>query len=353
MTKSTDDHVNHSRADTTHGGAAGSMAQRALWAGIAFSFGFTGLIWLLGGRLDAVEHLPDAGASWYYWKLPSQTFAGRFSAWGLYLAHQIAIWWLIYSAQQRQPGYTTGLHRENVLALGVNAFFIVLHLLQTHLWYDGLAQNVSIFSSQGSVIVLLVMVFIMENPRRGLFFGRRAPLPQRAVRGLRKYHGYFFAWAIIYTFWFHPAEATLGHLIGFLYTFLLMVQGSLFFTRVHLDRRWTFTQEILVLIHGTLVAVMQGQGLWPMFLFGFAGLFVITQMHGLGLGRGWRTFFLGSYLAGVLYVYNGRGWDRLEEVFRIPVIDYLGVFVLALLVSGAMWAVERMRGIWIGRGVNF
>ena len=36
------------------------------------------------------------------------------------------------------------------------------------------------------------------------------------------------------------------------------------------------------MIHGTLVAVMQGNGIWPMFLFGFAGIFVITQMHGLG-----------------------------------------------------------------------
>ena len=27
------------------------------------------LIWALGGRLADIPHLPDAGASWYYWQL--------------------------------------------------------------------------------------------------------------------------------------------------------------------------------------------------------------------------------------------------------------------------------------------
>ena len=48
----------------------------------------------------------------------------------------------------------------NLAALGANVFFIVLHFVQTHLWYDGLAQDVSILSSQGSVIVLLVFVLM-------------------------------------------------------------------------------------------------------------------------------------------------------------------------------------------------
>jgi hypothetical protein len=65
--------------------------------------------------------------------------------------------------------------------------------------------------------------------------------------------------------------------------FLLLLQGSLFFTRIHTNRWWTVTQEVLVLAHGALVAVMQGNNFWRM--FGFWGMFVITQMHGLGLSR--------------------------------------------------------------------
>ena len=101
----------------------------------------------------------------------------------------------------------------------------------------------------------------------------------------RRYHGYYFAWAIVYTFWYHPMEATSGHLIGFLYLFLLLLQGSLFLTRAHVNRWWTLALEVAVLAHGTLVAIMQGEGMWPMFAFGFGGIFVITQMHGLSWSR--------------------------------------------------------------------
>ena len=64
----------------------------ALWGGILFSFAFVALIWWAGPRLDAIELLPDQGASWYYWKLPDPTFWSRATAWGFYLAHQIAFW---------------------------------------------------------------------------------------------------------------------------------------------------------------------------------------------------------------------------------------------------------------------
>jgi hypothetical protein len=45
----------------------------ALWGGIAFSLAFSALIWWVGQRLASVPHLPDAGPSWYYWKLPEAT----------------------------------------------------------------------------------------------------------------------------------------------------------------------------------------------------------------------------------------------------------------------------------------
>lgn len=318
-------------------------AQIALWGGIAFSLAFTAIIWLAGERLAQIPKLPDQGASWYYWKLPTPTFWSRATAWGFYLAHQFVIWGLIYVAQRRQLRYTDGLHRLNLAALGANAFFIGLHFLQSHIWYDGLAQDVSIWSSQASVVILLVWVLLMENDRRGMFFGKRLPVSKRITRFARRYHGYFFAWATIYTFWYHPMEATSGHLIGFFYMFLLMLQGSLFFTRIHLNRVWTFIQEILVLAHGTLVAIMQGNGIWPMFAFGFGGVFIITQMHGLGLSRRWRGLLLGSYIAATIFIYSQRGWAQLNEIIRIPVIDYLAVLILAGLIGLGIWIGDRIR----------
>lgn len=314
----------------------------ALGWGVAFSTLITGLIWLLGERLERVPLLPDRGAAWYYWQLPDPTLLTRLSAWVPYLLHNLAVWYLIYLAQKQRPAYTAGLHPFNVWALAVNGFFGVLHVLQTHLFYDGLAQDVSIFSSQGSVIVLLVLVLIMENRRRGMFWGKPAPLGKQVVDFVRRYHGYFFAWAVIYTFWFHPAVATAGHLLGFFYTYLLMLQGSLFFTRAHLNRYWTFSLEFLVLLHGTIVAVLQGNGIWPMFAFGFAGILVITQMHGLGL-RNWAKWAtLALYCAGVMYVYSDRGWAKVNEVIRIPLIDYLLVFSLAGIISLGLWAARKL-----------
>ena len=116
--------------------------------------------------------------------------------------------------------------------------------------------------------------------------------------------------------------------------FQLLVQGSLFFTRSHVNRWWTLTLELSVVVHGTLVAVLSSgpHGLWPMFLFGFLAVFVITQMHGVGLSRRTTVVLGAGYIVAVAGVYSLRGWDRLFEVTWIPIIEYGLVGVVALLV---------------------
>ena len=151
----------------------GMQSMTALWLGIVISLALTGLIYLLAPLIPTINFLPDTGYEWYYWKLPEPTFWSRATSWGFYLAHQITFWAIIWYAQKSKLKYTSGLHRINVIALLVSAFFIVLHMVQTRFWYDGLAQDVSIFSSQGSVIVMLILILLMENQRRGLFFGRK------------------------------------------------------------------------------------------------------------------------------------------------------------------------------------
>ena len=271
------------------------------------------------------------------------TFWSRFTAWMFYAFHQIAFWSLIYYAQTRVKTYSKGLHPVNIWALAINAFFILLHFVQTQIWYDGLAQDVSIFSSQGSVILMLVAILLMENQRRGLFLGKKVSFAKRIGSFARKYHGYLFAWAIVYTFWYHPMENTPGHLVGFLYMFLLMLQGSLFLTRIHVNKWWTLTQEVAVGVHGTLVAIFQGQGLWPMFAFGFAGIFILTQMHGLGWSRLLRWSVAAVYVAAAVFIYSYRGWAQLNEILRIPVIEYLLVFVLAGLIALGLWIAKRFQ----------
>ncbi|MCL4722443.1 MAG: hypothetical protein KJ041_10945, partial [Gammaproteobacteria bacterium] len=225
------------------------------------------------------------------------------------------------------------------LALAANAFFIALHFIQTQVWYDGLAQDVHEATAQWSVIILLVAVLLMENQRRGLAFGWKSGLAGRAGPFVRRYHGYFFAWAIIYTFWYHPMESTWGHLLGFLYMFLLMLQGSLFFTRMHINRYWTVVQEVSFAFHGAMVAYLAGHS-WRMFLMGGLAMFVITQMHGLGLSRRARWLIALGYGAAVVVLYAGRGLVFVPEIAGIPLTLLGGVLVLALLILGG----ERLTG---------
>lgn len=306
--------------------------RRILLLGVAASALLTLGVWLGGFSLRDQQLLPDRGASWYVWQLPDPTVWTRLSAWGGYVAHQLVAWGLIYYAQTRVRRYSRTLHPINVVALLANLGFIVLHQVQSQVFYDGLAQDVSIYSSQGSVIVLLVVVLLMENRRRGLVCGRPAPIKAEIIGFARKYHGYLFSWAAIYTFWYHPMLNTSGHLIGFFYMFLLLVQGSLFLTRAHTNRVWTLTLEVLVAVHGTLVAVMNANGMWPMFLFGFLAIFVITQMHGVGLGRRARWVLGIGYAVGIIAVYAWRGFDSIAEVGYIPLAEYGLVAVIALLI---------------------
>ena len=308
-------------------------ASTAAIAGVVFSVVFAAATWLLAPRLAVFAHLPDQGAGWYFWKLAEPTWVTRTVVWSLYAVHQVSMFALIAWAQRHPLRYSTQLHKVNVWALALNGVMALLHLLQTHITYDGLAQDVHLISPLAAVAVLLIWVLLLEVPRRGLAFGYRPPFPRSLIDAARAWHGYFFSWAIIYTFWFHPTEATSGHLWGFFYTLVLMLQGSLFFTRLHVNRWWTLLLEVLVLVHGTAVAVDQGNRLWPMFFFGFSAIFVITQMHGLGLSRRTRVGLALIWLAAIGWVYREQPSRALGEVLRIPIVDYVSVGVLCLLLG--------------------
>jgi hypothetical protein len=224
-----------------------------------------------------------------------------------------------------------------VAALGANALFIALHLVQTQVWYDGLAGDTPEWTSQASVIVVLIAILIIENQRRGLVFGAKAPGLANVGRTIRQYHGYYFSWAIIYTFWYHPMEYTSGHLLGFVYMFLLLLQGSLFFTRMQVNPYWTIVQELSVVIHAVIVAIMNHDG-WPRFLTGFIGLFVITQMHGLGLSKSTRWVIGLAYLGLLSVVYSRPGASHAVEAAMIPGFE----LALVLILSGLTFFITRL-----------
>lgn len=282
----------------------------------------------LGAWLTQYElATPTADPFFYDWKLAEPSALSRLTAWLGYIFHNLAIWGTIFYAQKHYRTYSDTLRPANVWAFGINALFIVLHYLQTAFFYDGLAQDIPSWTAQFTVIMMLYVIIAMDNKRRGMFFGRKINFRKEFYYWLREYHGYAFSFAIIYTFWFHPMVPTLGHIGGFLHVFLVMAQGSLMFTKMHINRRWMFLMEILVLPHAALVAMGQGTSLLFMFLYGFIAIFIVTQMYGLGLKPAVRNAFGFGFLALVLFTYTVlRPPFAVNEVIRIPVVEYLSLF---------------------------
>lgn len=312
--------------------------KKVLLISIGISLFLTFLVFLFDdvlGFVPDVSLAPDTGVSHYFWKLRPEdvTFWTRLSSWGFYLIHQFTAFFLVYKISKQKV--STKLSKYNWILLGSTFFFVILHMVQTYVFYDGLAQDVSVFSSQGSVIVMLVLILIIENKRRGLFFGKKVKLPKAGVNNVMKYHGVIITWAIIYTFWYHPVVSTPGHLFGFFYMFLLLLQMSFANTTIHMNKMWGLSLEVLVLFHGTTVAIFQGNGMWPMFFFGFAFIFVVTQIHSLKIKKRTYAAVLTAYMVLALTVYNNIfGFKDFTEIFQItwiPIIEYLLVFVIVYL----------------------
>ena len=317
-----------------------------LWWGLAACAAFVGVILAAGPYSAGFTLEPDRGLMWYFWQRADADVWSRLSAWLPYCLHQLGMWWLIAQAKSARPRYVFGLHWFNLWALALNGTFILLHIVQTKFFYDGLAQDVHEATSMGSVILMLWMILVMENRRRGLLFGKPAPFMETAGEALRRYHGYYFSWAVIYTFWYHPVELTNGHIAGFAYMFLLLLQGSLFFTRFHTNRWWTVSLEVLFVVHGALVAwfiMTRAQpGPMSMFLFGGVALFLLTQMHGLGLSTR-AKWLIAAPLIAVMAAFFATFPDTLAGLPRLPLIQYIGTCLMAAFVTLLVIVGRRLR----------
>ena len=305
------------------------QSRNLIFGGTLIAVAFTVVIAATSANLAHFQIVGPTVAFAYPWRLAEPTVFSHLAAWSGYLLHNLVAWVIIYLARREKPKYQSGMQWFNWAMLAANVFFVTLHIIQSQIWYDGLAQDVPEITALGSVALMLMVILILETPRRGLLFGKKLKFRQQFMRIVREYHGYLFSWAIIYTFWYHPTVGTFGHLAGFFYMFLLFAQSSLLFNRAHLNKYWTFFLEFFVLVHGVAVAVFQGQAMWPMFAFGFGAMVVLTQMYGLGLDT-WtkRGLAIGYVVTAVLtYTVMGR-LPSIHEIIRIPLLDYMVVFLL-------------------------
>lgn len=301
---------------------------------------------------DSSRFNNDTGAYWYYWRAKDYVWYSQLTAWVLYLGHQLSSWYIIFAAQMqyssdkrddgallKEEKYSPVMRKWNWWAFGINFTFVVLHLLQTHfMGYDALAPSVHEMASQGSVIIMLVIVMMMETDRRGMWFGQPMSLFLEAIDVAKRYHGYIFSWAVIFTFWYHPMEGYLGHLFGIFHVLIIMVQGSLMFTDAHLNRYWRMILEAWVFLHAAVISTQTlATNSWTMFLFGFGAIFVISQLPGLPFMQRWHVAvrLIPCFLFAIIYVATFvmiEQWTSPAVVAFIPSAMYLGAIALNLII---------------------
>ena len=121
--------------------------------------------------------------------------------------------------------------------------------------------------------------------------------------------------------------------------FLILLQGSLFFTEFHRNRFWTTFLEVFVLIHAISVSFFTYESIaesehagWH-FIFGWFLIFVVTQMYGLGLSKLQRTILWLSFFISVPLVYTlDDKWAEASRLLLIPLGSYAAVFFFAVLI---------------------
>jgi hypothetical protein len=81
-----------------------------------------------------------------------------------------------------------------------------------------------------------------------------------------------------------------------------------------------------------------------MFAFGFGAMIILTQMYGIGLRTWQRRALAAAFLIGAALFYGLSGnLAGLNEVIRIPAIEYLsvGVLYLLFLIGNGIYTVKQ------------
>lgn len=303
---------------------------KALAISIAVSVLLVIVIVLINPIVSDVTLAPDSGASHYYWKLPVRNQINMIIVWSLFFIHLFGNYYLI---RGRLKDNRRDFTQANINILVFNLIMVVIHYGQSIIGYDGLAQDVSVFSSQYSVIFVLVTIILMEIPRRGLIFGIKFKIDGRILKVLYATHGFIFTLAIVYTFWFHPVIATIGHLFGFFYMFLLFIQLGMVKTQIHTNPKWIVGLEVLVAFHGASVAYyVQNSSLWSMFFFGFGFMFAFTQVYGLGISKVKISACQIGYLALAFFYYLSIDITNIHQILWIPIIEYAHVIIFMVVI---------------------
>jgi len=273
----------------------------------------------------------------YAYKLKDPTILSLTLPWVFYWLHQIPQWYLIWRAQSEKPKYSDDFRWFNWAMLKLNVVFLVIKYVQTNLTYDGISASMPLAWGTGTVGVMLFLVLAMEVPRRGIAGGKggRFRITKECGKFIRKYHAYYISFALINDFWYHPFEATPGHLFGILNDCLLLWQTVSIYHRSHRNAYWNLCLEVLVLPHSAVIAINRGR--WScapenplastlsscpmsvsgMFGFGYFFVLIVTQMHGLPKMKKWQKgLLIFAFFASLFLSYGLEGRLTTSQLFN-------------------------------------
>lgn len=309
----------------------------------------------------------------YPFRLAVTTIPSAVTPWICYLLHQFGQFYIIYKAKKAKAvgllEWTTASEWNPYATamLKLNVGMIMLHYLQTQLFYDGLASTFPEISTLFAGVSSILVAFVFKVQRRGLIFGWTPEYGRELLyeftTAMREYHGYFASFGIVLTFWHHCMESTYAHLTGFIHIFLLFWQSSLLYQNQHRNQYWALLLEMWILVHGSVVAYYQGYidgALYLMFFTSFTLLFLMGPLYGIPFVKEWlengnknarRQALLYGSLAWFVYfaisqfsAYNALHYSFL--VIALPVLYYaFGAWYFAFYCSG-----KWMDSILVSRG---
>jgi hypothetical protein len=115
-------------------------------------------------------------------------------------------------------------------------------------------------------------------------------------------------------------------------------------TALHLNKRWIIFLEVYVALHAVIVAVWNnsffgGANMWPMFLSGFAFMFIFTYMFAFKANKKIYAAMVALYVVFLAFLYlpspYGFGFPlqnlMMLQFLWIPIILYLLAGVFAVL----------------------
>lgn len=144
-------------------------------------------------------------------------------------------------------------------------------------------------------------------------------------------------------------EGYLGHLFGFFHVWIVMLQGSLMYTTIHLNKYWRIICESWVFIHGAVISMQTlPSNSWPMFTFGFGAIFVLTQLPGLPFLQEKHIFvrLIPLIIFTIIYVSVFVAVEKFTKPYVIafiPLAEYMGAIGMNIFLYITIYILRKSR----------